>query len=118
MSLKDRPVCPSTNDTSLEILNLETIEPVRTDSRTGLIPTPVAIREEQNNANYEIGNQFRFGPVWHMDLVGTKSTAVPNVVGAFHFLQVPASKIGGETVFCNMDIAYASLPFLGMRLRQ
>ena len=67
----------------------------------------VAIREG-NTKKKDLGDQFRFGPVWHMDLVGSKATTVPNVVSAFHFLQVP--KVGGNTVFANLDIAYASFP--------
>lgn len=68
----------------------------------------VATREERSILNEnELGNQFRFGPVWHMDLVGSKKTKVPNVVSAFHFLQVP--EMGGNTIFANMDMAYALL---------
>ena len=43
-----------------------------------------------------------------MDLVGAKTAAVPNVVSAFHFMQAP--QVGGDAVFCNVDVAYASLP--------
>ena len=58
----------------------------------------VASREENKmfeNKN-ELGDQFRWGPVWHMDLVGSKRTRVPNVVSAFQFLQVPEE--GGNTI--------------------
>ena len=69
----------------------------------------VAIREEKSVENKnELGDQFRWGPVWHMDLVGSKSTNVPNVVSAFHFLHVPEE--GGNTVYANMAMAYAMLP--------
>lgn len=69
----------------------------------------VAIREEKSAKHtHELGDQFRFGPVWHMDLVGSDKCNVPNVVSAFHFLQTPT--LGGETMFCNLEIAYASLP--------
>ena len=47
----------------------------------------VASREENKSTENknELGDQFRWGPVWHMDLVGSKRTRVPNVVSAFHF---------------------------------
>ena len=70
----------------------------------------VASREENKmfeNKN-ELGDQFRWGPVWHMDLVGSKRTRVPNVVSAFQFLQVPEE--GGNTIYANMDMAYTMLP--------
>jgi taurine dioxygenase len=46
--------------------------------------------------------------VWHMDLVGSNKFHLPNQISAFHFLETP--KEGGDTVFCNLEIAYASLP--------
>jgi taurine dioxygenase len=71
----------------------------------------VATREEQAVDKKELGDQFRFGPVWHMDLVGSDKFNVPNVVSAFHFLETPKTTTGGgSTIFCNMEIAYASLP--------
>jgi len=65
----------------------------------------VASREENKSTE---NNQFRWGPVWHMDLVGSKRTIVPNVVSAFHILQVPEE--GGNTIYANMDMAYTMLP--------
>ena len=62
----------------------------------------VASREENKSTENknELGDQFRWGPVWHMDLVGSKKTRVPNVVSAFQFLQV--SEEGGNTIYANM----------------
>ena len=69
----------------------------------------VATRADQSvGGKNELGDQFRWGPVWHMDLVGSKNTKVPNVVSAFHFLECPEE--GGNTVYANMEIAYAMLP--------
>ena len=62
----------------------------------------VASREENKSTENknELGDQFRWGPVWHMDLVGSKRTRVPNVVSAFQFLHV--SEEGGNTIYANM----------------
>ena len=70
----------------------------------------VASREENKSTENknELGDQFRWGPVWFMDLVGSKRTRVPNVVSAFQFLQVPEE--GGNTIYANMDMAYTMLP--------
>jgi hypothetical protein len=50
----------------------------------------VASREENKSTENknELGDQFRWGPVWHMDLVGSKRTRVPNVVSALQFLDL------------------------------
>ena len=47
----------------------------------------VASREENKSTENknELGDQFRWGPVWFMDLVGSKRTRVPNVVSALQF---------------------------------
>ena len=74
----------------------------------------VASREENKNTENKnelgeaLGDQFRWGPVWHMDLVGSKRTRVPNVVNTFQFLQVPEED--SNTIFANMDMAYTMLP--------
>lgn len=62
----------------------------------------VSLREE------DLGSEFRWGLRWHMDLVGAKSTKAPNLVSAFHFMDVPPQ--GGDTIFANLDMAYAKIP--------
>eukprot|EP00536_Pseudo-nitzschia_multiseries_P003178 jgi/Psemu1/284245/fgenesh1_pg.47_\ len=61
-----------------------------------------------SDLNLKLRDLAHCGPLWHMDLVGSKKIPVPNLVGAFHVLEVPEE--GGHTMFANMDTAYASLP--------
>ena len=87
------------------IENQDILHPFRQDEDEPHVATRAERNEEHKN---ELGDQFRWGPVWHMDLVGSKKTAVPNVVSAFHFLDVPEE--GGNTIYANMNMAYAMFP--------
>lgn len=72
----------------------------------------------RSNEEGQVAPNFQFGPLWHMDLVGTHLCRTPNLISGLHFLKVPPPSKnprngggggGGETMFCNLDIAYDAL---------
>lgn len=71
-------------------------------------PDEPHVGKRTGEVNLELRGRVHSGPLWRMNLVGSKKTSIPNVVSAFQVLDVPEE--GGQTIFACMDTAYAMLP--------
>lgn len=58
------------------------------------------------HCNIGIGEEFKYNPLWHIDVVGNKDV-LPPVVSSMYMHEIPES--GGKTLFASLENAFTNM---------